>query len=60
LCHSVGGCHFYDTSRRNDVTNGPGRAAHFTIVHGKIIEIDAIADPEHVHKIAGSVLDEPR
>jgi hypothetical protein len=34
--------------------------ARFTVVHGKIIEIDAIADPEHVHRIAGCVLDEPR
>jgi hypothetical protein len=30
----------------------------FTVNEGKIVEIDAIADPERVRKIAASVLSE--
>ena len=30
----------------------------FTVANGKIVEIDAIADPERIRRIAGPVLDE--
>jgi len=29
----------------------------FTVAHGKIVEIDAMADPERVRRIAAAVLE---
>jgi hypothetical protein len=53
-----------DTSQRKDVTDGavitvagrPIAVMGFTVAEGKIVEIDAIADPERVRWIAATVL----
>ena len=57
----VGG-HFYDTRQRDDVTDGRERVAGRmlrgapTVAEGEVVEIDAIADPERVRRIAAAVL----
>ena len=42
------------------VRGRPFAVLGFTVADGKIIEIDAIADPERVQRIAAAVLGEPR
>jgi hypothetical protein len=34
------------------------RALRFTIMHGKIVEVDVIADPERLRQLDLAVLDE--
>ena len=38
------------------VAGRPFAVMGFTVAEGKIVEIDAIADPERVHRIAAAVL----